>query len=151
MVWSTGFTFLFFSVAAEPQPTAAMTTIADNSMCEKETLLSVVMRIMIVICRKVNMVSLIPDIFFVTYTKRTLINKSNQPMKGSSKALLGFLAGVAAGAGLYAFLKSDEGKAFKEKMKNAAGDLKDELATLAKKGKQKMEEWEASNSSSKQD
>jgi hypothetical protein len=72
-------------------------------------------------------------------------------MKGSTKTLLGFLAGVAAGAGLYAFLKSDEGKAFKEKMKNAAGDLKDELATLAKKGKQKMEEWEASNSNAKQD
>lgn len=72
-------------------------------------------------------------------------------MKGSSKTLLGFLAGIAAGVGLYAFLKSDEGKAFKEKVKNAAGDLKDELATLANKGKQKMEEWEASNSSAKQD
>jgi len=72
-------------------------------------------------------------------------------MKGSTKTLLGFLAGIAAGAGLYAFLKSKEGEAFKEKIKNAAGDLKDELANLAAKGKQKMDEWESSNSSAKQD
>lgn len=72
-------------------------------------------------------------------------------MKGSTKTLLGFLAGVAAGVGVYAFLKSKEGQAFKEKLKNAAGDLKDELANLAEKGKQKMNEWETSNNSSKQD
>ncbi len=70
-------------------------------------------------------------------------------MKGSTKTLLGFLAGAAAGAGLYAFLKSEEGKAFKEKIKNAAGDLKDELANLAEKGKQKMNEWEAGNNEAK--
>jgi len=72
-------------------------------------------------------------------------------MKGSTKTLLGFLAGIAADAGIYAFLKSKEGQAFKEKVKNAAGDLKDELANLDEKGKQKMDEWNANNSSAKQE
>jgi hypothetical protein len=72
-------------------------------------------------------------------------------MKGSTKTLLGFLAGVAAGVGVYAFLKSKEGQALKEKIKDAAGDLKDELANLAEKGKQKMDEWDAENKTAKQD
>lgn len=61
------------------------------------------------------------------------------------------MAGVAAGVGIYAFLKSEDGKVFKDKLKKAANDLKDEIVDLAEKGKQKMSDWEAENSTAKND
>lgn len=63
-------------------------------------------------------------------------------MTNGTKTLLGFLAGIAVGAGAYAFLKSRRGQALKENLKEKANGLKDELSTLLEKGKAKLQEWE---------
>ena len=59
-------------------------------------------------------------------------------MKGSTKTLLGFLAGVAVSAGVYAFLKSKKGKQFTKNMKDKADELKEELADLGDKARNAM-------------
>lgn len=59
-------------------------------------------------------------------------------MKGNTKTLLGFLAGIAVGAGVYAFLQSKQGKAFAQKMKDKANDVKEDLADLGEKARRSM-------------
>ena len=44
-------------------------------------------------------------------------------MKDSSKLLLGFMAGVAAGIGLYALSQSEQGQELLKKAKDQADDL----------------------------
>ena len=46
-------------------------------------------------------------------------------MKNNTSPWLGFLAGVAVGAGLYAFLTSAEGKAWLEKLRQAASAFRE--------------------------
>lgn len=59
-------------------------------------------------------------------------------MKGSTKTLLGFLAGIAVSAGVYAFLKSKKGKELSQKMKDKATDLKQDFADLSNKARHAM-------------
>jgi hypothetical protein len=68
-------------------------------------------------------------------------------MKKSTQTWLGFLAGAAVGAGIYAFLQSEQGKAWLQKMKDKSGDLKDNLSDLAQKAADSWKEWEANNTS----
>lgn len=68
-------------------------------------------------------------------------------MKKSTQTLLGFLAGAAVGVGIYAFLQSEQGKAWLQKMKDTSGDLKDNLSDLAQKAADSWKEWEANNTS----
>ena len=70
-------------------------------------------------------------------------------MKKSTQTLLGFLAGAAAGIGIYAFLQSEQGKEWWQKMKDKSGDFKDSLSDLAQKAEDSLKEWEANNSSQK--
>lgn len=63
-------------------------------------------------------------------------------MTNGTKTLLGFLAGIAVGAGAYAFLKSKKGQALKEDLKEKANEVKDELSSLVEKGKARLQEWE---------
>jgi hypothetical protein len=68
-------------------------------------------------------------------------------MKKSTQTLLGFLAGAAVGVGIYAFLQSEQGKAWLQKMKDTSGDLKDNLSDLAQKAADSWKEWESNNTS----
>ena len=63
-------------------------------------------------------------------------------MKGSTKTLLGFLAGIAVSAGVYAFLKSKKGKQFTKNMKDKADELKADLADLGDKARNAMKKVE---------
>ena len=70
-------------------------------------------------------------------------------MKGSTKTLLGFLAGIAVSAGVYAFLKSKKGKQFTKNMKDKADELKEDLADLGDKARNAMKKVEESLPQSK--
>ncbi|MCU0394941.1 MAG: YtxH domain-containing protein [Chitinophagaceae bacterium] len=62
-------------------------------------------------------------------------------MKNNTSPWLGFLAGVAVGAGLYAFLTSAEGKAWLEKLRQAASAFRDDLeAAMANPATEQEEE-----------
>jgi uncharacterized protein HemX len=61
-------------------------------------------------------------------------------MSGNSKLLLGFAAGLAAGLGLYAFLKSEKGQQTLSQLKRKANDLKEDMEALTEKGKQMAED-----------
>lgn len=63
-------------------------------------------------------------------------------MKDSSKVLLGFVAGVAAAAGIYALAKSEKGQQLIEEIKDTASQWKEELDSLLRKGKKAAEETE---------
>lgn len=65
-------------------------------------------------------------------------------MKGSTKTLLGFLAGVAVSAGVYAFLKSKKGQQFRKNMKDKVDDLKKDLSNLSNQAKQAAKKVEES-------
>lgn len=54
----------------------------------------------------------------------------------SKKVLLGFIAGVAAGVGIYALLQSEEGQKWVQSAKDTAGKWKEEIDDLLKKGKE---------------
>ena len=56
-------------------------------------------------------------------------------MSGNSKLLLGFAAGIAAGVGIYALLKTEKGQKIVTELKKKASDLKTEMEGLAAKGK----------------
>lgn len=56
-------------------------------------------------------------------------------MKDSSKILLGFVAGVAAGIGIYALGQSDTGKKWVKKAKNSADKWKHKVEELVHKQK----------------
>jgi len=58
----------------------------------------------------------------------------------NKKMVFGFLAGVAAGVGLYAFLKSDQGKAVLDDAKATAEEWQKEFETLLAKGKTMAED-----------
>jgi hypothetical protein len=57
-------------------------------------------------------------------------------MSKNSKVLLGFIAGVAAGVGIYALLQSEEGQKWIQTAKDTAGKWKEEIDDLLKKGKE---------------
>jgi len=59
-------------------------------------------------------------------------------MKDSSKLLLGFMAGVAAGVGIYALAQTDEGKDILKKAKKQADELAKNAKDLVDKAKQKV-------------
>jgi gas vesicle protein len=61
-------------------------------------------------------------------------------MKGSSKVLVGFIAGVAAGAGIYALLKSEKGQELVNEIKDVASKWKEEIDGLLQKGKDVAED-----------
>ena len=63
-------------------------------------------------------------------------------MKGSTKTLLGFLAGIAVSAGVYAFLKSKKGQQLAEKMKDKTDELKKDLSDLGNQAKQAIKKVE---------
>ncbi len=63
-------------------------------------------------------------------------------MKRSEKTLLGFLAGVVVGAGIYAFLNSPEGQAWIKRMKKQVGEWKEDFEDLVKQEKEMAEGWE---------
>ena len=65
-------------------------------------------------------------------------------MKGSTKTLLGFLAGIAVSAGVYAFLKSKKGQQFTKNMKDKADELKKDLSDLGNQAKQAVKKVEES-------
>ena len=58
-----------------------------------------------------------------------------------SKILLGFLAGAAAGAAVYAFLRSDTGKKVAQDLKDTAGKWQKEMQDMLKKGKQMADDF----------
>lgn len=60
-------------------------------------------------------------------------------MKGN-KLLIGFVAGVAAGAGIYALLKSEKGQELVGEIKDVASKWKDEIDSLIHKGKKTAED-----------
>lgn len=60
-------------------------------------------------------------------------------MKNSNKLLLGFLAGAAAGAGLYALLKSNKGQEIIGKVKTKAGQWRHDMEDLLHRHKQTAE------------
>lgn len=57
-------------------------------------------------------------------------------MSKNSKIVLGIAAGVAVGVGIYALLQTEEGKKFMETAKEKAGQWKDDIADLIKKGRE---------------
>lgn len=61
-------------------------------------------------------------------------------MKGNSKILVGFIAGVAAGVGAYALLKSEKGQELVEEIKDVASKWKSEIDDLLHKGKKAAED-----------
>ena len=56
-------------------------------------------------------------------------------MTGNSKLLLGFAAGIAAGIGVYAFLRTEKGQKVVQQLRKKADDLKVDMDALAEKGK----------------
>ena len=57
-------------------------------------------------------------------------------MKDSSKLLLGFMAGVAAGVGIYALAQTEQGKDLLKKASKQADDLAKNAKDLLDKAKQ---------------
>lgn len=56
-------------------------------------------------------------------------------MKDTTKVLLGFVAGFAAAAGLYALMHTEKGKKITADLNNKAAGLKKDLDLLMEKGK----------------
>jgi cytochrome c556 len=56
-------------------------------------------------------------------------------MKDSAKTLLGFAAGVAVGAGMYAFAKSEKGQKLMKEVGKKMDDLGKEVRNAITKGK----------------
>lgn len=61
-------------------------------------------------------------------------------MKDSTKTLLGFAAGVAVGAGMYAFAKSEKGQKLMKEVGKKMDDLGKEVRTAITKGKHYAED-----------
>lgn len=61
-------------------------------------------------------------------------------MKDNSKMLLGFMAGVAAGIGVYALTQSEGGKKWVKKAKNSADKWKHKVDDLIHRQKKAAED-----------
>jgi hypothetical protein len=56
-------------------------------------------------------------------------------MKDTTKVLIGFAAGLAAAAGLYALMRTEKGKKITADLGNKAAGLKKDLDRLVEKGR----------------
>ena len=62
-------------------------------------------------------------------------------MTSNQKTMMGFLAGIAAGVGIYAFLQSETGRELLGDLKDKAEGWKDDVTDMVDKGKAKANEW----------
>ena len=65
-------------------------------------------------------------------------------MNNNAKMWLGFMAGLAAGIGVYAFLQSERGKEMVNDLKEKLDDLKDDVADMMDKGRKTAQDMKES-------